>query len=84
MIRRQARSSGRLTGRRELHDLGSRASCAALPPSWQIATNRTPRDYAEALGHAPLTIRPRHPSYLSDMFLLIKRITDRSLKPDTT
>lgn len=49
MMRRQAWSSSRVTGRRELHDLGSRVCCAALPLSWQIVTNWTPRDCAEAL-----------------------------------
>ncbi|MFD9114921.1 beta/gamma crystallin-related protein [Streptomyces bottropensis] len=50
MMLRQARSSRQVTGRRELHDLGSRA-CSALPdrPTWRTVMNRTPGDYAEAL-----------------------------------
>ena len=50
MMLRQARSSRQVTGRRELHDLGSR-SCSALPrrPTWQTVMNLMPSDYAEAL-----------------------------------
>ncbi|EMF56492.1 hypothetical protein SBD_2053 [Streptomyces bottropensis ATCC 25435] len=48
---RQARSSRQVTGRRELHDLGSRA-CSALSdrPTWRTVMNRMFGDYADALG----------------------------------
>jgi hypothetical protein len=49
-MRRQARSSTRITGRRELHDLGSPClHCFQPPSSRQATTNRASRDYAEAL-----------------------------------
>ncbi|MFI6408524.1 transposase family protein [Streptomyces sp. NPDC050548] len=58
MMRRQARSSTRITGRRELHDLGNRVChVPRAPPSRRFATNRASRDYVEALGRIPLDVR---------------------------
>lgn len=51
MMRRQARASSRITGRRDLHDLGNRA-CSRLATAStdrQNDTNQTSHDYAEAL-----------------------------------
>jgi hypothetical protein len=50
MMRRPARPSRQVTGRRDLHDLGSRACPASRTEStWQTITNRAPDNYAEAL-----------------------------------
>lgn len=49
MVRRQARSPIWITGRRDLHDLGSRACLGSWAP-WQIATTWTSWNNAEVLG----------------------------------
>lgn len=82
MMRRQARSSSRITGRRELHDLGNRA-CSRLAtssPGRQNDMNRTSRDYAEVLPAAtrfdPRSVTTRCPRSGGNFTLLFGPSTE--------